>query len=55
MNRRKLNVDEFAVETFDAGLNPVVAARGIVGPASPTVWTTCSPTCDTTVFTTDTQ
>ncbi|MBV9110304.1 MAG: hypothetical protein JO306_12910 [Gemmatimonadetes bacterium] len=45
MNKRRLNPDDFRVETFVAGKNPLAT----VGPASPTVLTTCSPTCDTTI------
>lgn len=56
MKRRKLSIDEFGVETFEAGMNPVFVARAqpISGGAC-TVWTTCSPGCDSTVWTTDTQ
>jgi hypothetical protein len=49
MNKRKLNPDDFAVETFVVGRNPLSAGAAA---ASPTVWTTCSPTCDTTILAT---
>lgn len=56
MNKRRLNTDDFSVETFEAGLNPVAAvrARALSGDGC-TVWTTCSPGCDSTIWTTDTQ
>ena len=54
MNRRKLSIDEFGVETFEAGANPVAVARAQpISGGGCTVWTTCSPGCETTVFTTE--
>jgi hypothetical protein len=56
MNKRRLNIDEFGVETFEAGTNPVLVARAVpMSGDGCTVWTTCSPGCDTTVWTPDTQ
>ena len=56
MKRRKLSIGEFGVETFEAGSNPVFVARmqPISGGAC-TVWTTCSPGCDSTLWTPDTS
>ncbi|HET7463715.1 MAG TPA: hypothetical protein VFJ82_20840 [Longimicrobium sp.] len=52
MNRRKLSIDEFAVETFDTGIDPMeVTIKGSSGDGC-TVLTTCSPECcDTTART----
>jgi hypothetical protein len=54
MNRRKLSIDEFAVETFETGRDPMeVATRASSGNGC-TVLTTCSPDCcDTTIATGD--
>lgn len=52
MNRRKLSIDEFAVETFETGIDPMeVTTKGSSGGGC-TVLTTCSPDCcNTTVKT----
>ena len=53
MNRRKLSIDEFAVETFETGIDPMeeVTTKGSSGGGC-TVLTTCSPDCcNTTVDT----
>jgi hypothetical protein len=55
MNKRRLNTDDFAVETFEAGMNPMAMRPQPISGDGCTVWTTCSPTCDSTVYTTDTQ
>ncbi|HET7229773.1 MAG TPA: hypothetical protein VFJ16_07220 [Longimicrobium sp.] len=50
MNRRKLSIDQFAVETFEMGANPMeTGLKGSSGGGC-TVLTTCSPgeCCDTT-------
>jgi len=45
MNRRKLGIEEFAVETFVTGLDPMeVTTKASSGNAC-TVLTTCSPDC----------
>lgn len=45
MNRRKLRIDEFAVETFETGIDPMeVTTKGSSGGGC-TVLTTCSPDC----------
>jgi hypothetical protein len=56
MKRRRLSIDEFGVETFEAGTNPVAVARAQpISGGGCTVWTTCSPGCDSTVFTTESE
>jgi hypothetical protein len=48
MSRRTLNPDDFVVESFVAGLNPVTSVRaGSCSGDGCTVWTTCGG-CDCT-------
>ena len=52
MRKPLFRLENLRVETFEMGINPMVVAlagseQTNVGGC--TVWTTCSPTCDTTV------
>jgi hypothetical protein len=49
MNRRKLSIDDFAVETFETGIDPMEVTTKASSGNGCTVLTTCSPDCcDTT-------
>jgi hypothetical protein len=45
MNRRKLSIDEFAVESFETGLDPMEVTTKASSGNGCTVLTTCSPDC----------
>ena len=54
MKRRKLSIDEFAVETFETGIDPMEVTTKASSGNGCTVLTTCSPDCcDTTIATGD--
>ena len=54
MNRKKLSIDEFAVETFEMGVDPMEVTTKASSGGGCTVLTTCSPDCcNTTVATSD--
>jgi len=53
MNRRKLSIEEFAVETFETGIDPMEVTTKPSSGGGCTVLTTCSPDCCNTTVQTD--